>query len=344
MTTLTLIAVRLADEVLAASAHDRWQGVKHLKGSNIDFISSVWFKVAMVVLFTGVAIAITAVSLYNRFSQRKIAERAFAQGVSRKQLTPSETSILIAITSRIGLERMADIFLMGDAFERGADMLIKESLIGGKPTNETAHLKKQLVSLKEKMNFRKVAGGAYYSNGSDGQSADGGFAGPMAGKKVFVALFPLVGKADSINGDDTENPKQGDSPPEFKISPSEFLPAIVTGLVGRVLFIETTLSANVGDRIIVVINSDIDSGYSGAPESIENIGIIEQSVEPAETLKMPNAHRLSVSFAELSESQMTQLAKAVNGESGRDVIEQVLTGDSSEGANAEAALRPRRTS
>jgi hypothetical protein len=47
MTTLALIAVRLAEEALAISARDRWQGLQHIK-SDTSFISNGWVKLAMV--------------------------------------------------------------------------------------------------------------------------------------------------------------------------------------------------------------------------------------------------------------------------------------------------------
>ena len=53
MTTLALIAVRLAEEVLAASARERWHGVSNLPSSGSGFMSSVWFKIGAAVLFCG---------------------------------------------------------------------------------------------------------------------------------------------------------------------------------------------------------------------------------------------------------------------------------------------------
>jgi hypothetical protein len=311
MTTLTLIAVRLAEEVLAVSARERFGGLQHLPNGGSDFLSSVWFKIAAVALFAGTAIALAAVSLYNHFSKRKIAERAFAQGASRKQLTESETSTLIAIANRAGLEKTADIFLMGDAFDRGSDMLVKESLVKGNSTNETAHLEKEVASLKEKMNFRKAAGGAYYSNGSGGKSVEVKPEEPAGVKEVFVALFPFLRKTDLINGSSTENPKRGYSPPDWREQLPKFVPATITGLVGRVLFIETALPANVGDRVLIAIGSYDVSGNSHTTELIEEIGTVDRSIYLSESPNASNLRRLGVNLAGLSESQAAQLAESI---------------------------------
>ena len=47
MTTLALIAVRLAEEVLAVSARERWQGCRIFQAA-AAFMSSIWFKIAAV--------------------------------------------------------------------------------------------------------------------------------------------------------------------------------------------------------------------------------------------------------------------------------------------------------
>jgi hypothetical protein len=319
MTTLALIAVHLAENVLAISAHDRWQGLKNIK-SDTSFISNGWVKLALVLVLAGSVITFVVVSLIKKRNERKVAEMEFADGVARKQLTQAEADTLIEIANRAGLKRAADIFVLSDAFEAGLDILFKESFADGNPTNRTVELERHLANLKAKINYRKA--------GKGGWDYSGGTYEKPAGAKSAVSIAIIK--------------DQGDSPPGFKVSSSEFLPAIVTGLVGRVLFIETTLSANVGDRVFVVIGSGISGDGSGTPESVENIGTIEQSIGPADTersdepasemLKEPNAHRLGINFADLSELQAAQLAKAIKDANGRSEMEQALRADSNKGA------------
>ena len=329
MTTLALIAVRLAEDALAVSARDRWQGIQHIK-SDTGLISNRWVQLAIALVLVGSVITFVVVSLIKKHSEQKAAERDFADGVARKQLTPAEADTLIEIANRAGLKIAADIFVLSDAFEAGLDILFKESFADGNPTNRTVELERHLANLKAKINYRKVAKGkGDYSGSTYENPASARPAGSAIGKAASIAIIK-------------DHFKQGDSPPGFKVaeagsslrsvSSSEFLPAIVTGLVGRVLFIETTLLANVGDKVLVVIGSGIDGAGSGTPESIENIGMVEQSIDSAEMLKTPNARRLGVNFADLSELQVAQLAEAMKDANGRGAMEQALTADSNKGA------------
>ncbi len=304
MTSLAIIAVRLAEGILAASARDRWHAVQNLPNSSSSYMSSPWFKIVALSLFVLTVSAFIGVSLYNRYGRRKIEEREFAQAVSRKQLTDIEISTLVEIADRVGVEKAADIFLMNDAFEKGAGILLNETFVGGNPTHETSQLERHIGSLRTKINFRKVTvgGGGYYPAISNIQSKDS-----TKGKTSFVALFPFV-KMDLKN----RNGK-GSSPPGIKDLLPEFQSAIVTGLVGHVLFIETTVPANVGDRVIVIISPQSAGKDSEVSGIIEDIGTVEQSSQPAQRMKEPNARRIGVTMAGLTDSQIAQLSGTVKG-------------------------------
>ena len=81
------------------------------------------------------------------------------------------------------------------------------------------------------------------------------------GKAAFIAMFPFAKKLELAGSGNHQRPQQDGSPSppgfgtgaEWNRQLPEFLPATVTGLVGRVVFLETTLTANVGDRVLVVI-------------------------------------------------------------------------------------------
>jgi hypothetical protein len=307
MTTLTLIAVRLAEGVLASSARERWHGVSNPSSGNSDFMYSIWFKIAAIVLFASTVIAFVVISLYNRFSQRKIAERTFAEGMSRKQLTEQETSILIAITNRVGLERKTDIFMASDAFDKGADMLVKETLVAGNPTNETSNMEKHLAALREKMNYRKAAVSVEYSKDSGKKTAESTSTGATSGKWVFVALFPFSKKMDLINRDSRDYADQVHPPPQWREQLPKFVPAAITGLLGRVLFIETWLPANVGDRLLITVGSYSVKGDCCTLELIEDIGTVDRSICLSESTKGGGLRRLGINLAGLSESQVAQL-------------------------------------
>jgi len=331
MTTLALIAVKLAQGVVALSAHERWQATQHLSGDN-NIMTNKWFTVAMVVVLAVSVIALFVVNLYKKASELKVAEKELFDNSARKRLTSSETDTLMAIAIKVGLKRIGDIFILADAFDIGAGILFKESFLEGKPTNETSRLEKQLASLQVKLGFRKVSSAALSGGGLVGSAEKPAGAKPAdsaAGKTAFIAMFPFAKKIDLINGGGQERPQQGDSPPGLRQSLPEFMPATVTGLVGRVLFIETTLSASVGDRVMVVMEGI--SGNDGTSELIEDIGIVEQSVQPAELLKEPNARRLGVALAGLSDTQAVRLAEAIRGAKTQGTAEQVVPAGSKEG-------------
>jgi hypothetical protein len=86
----------------------------------------------------------------------------------------------------------------------------------------------------------------------------------------------------------------------------QFVPAKVLNVTGKVVSVETALSANVGDRILVVIESQ--SAGEGNVEIIEDMGVVRQSAQPAETTDAPNARRLTVEIAGLNDTQAAQLA------------------------------------
>lgn len=330
MTTPVLIAVKLAQAVAALSAHERWQATKHLSDDNV--MTNKWFSVAMVVVLAASVIALFVVNLYKKTSELKAAEKELFDNATRRRLTSPETDTLMAIAIKAGLKRIGDVFILADAFDIGAGILLKESFLEGKPTNETGRLEKQLAGLRVKLGFRKVSPAALSGGGLAGSAEKPAGARPAdsaEGRPAFIAMFPFAKKIDLINGVGRERPQQGDSPPGLRQSLPEFIPATVTGLVGRVLFIETTLSAGVGDRVMVAIGEGI-SENDETSELIEDIGIVEQSVQPAELLKEPGARRLGVALAGLSDTQAVQLAEAVRGAKIQGTAEQAVPAGSKE--------------
>jgi hypothetical protein len=331
MTVLTHIAVCLSREVIGASAYQRWQGIQHIE-SDTGFISNGWVKLAMLALLVGSAILFVAVSILRKLNERKTADREFANGVARRGLTPAETDTLIEIAIKAGLKRMADIFVLSDAFENGLDILFKESFVDGNPTDRTVQLEKHLANLKDKMSFRKVAkGGGHSPAVPAGKSDETKPRDSAIIKTAFIAMFPFSRKTELINGGSPGTPERADSPPDWREQLPEFVPATITGLVGRVLFVETALSANVGDRVLIAVGSFSAGEESSTIELIEEIGTVDRDVYLPESSGASNVHRLDVNLAGLSESQAAQLAGAIKDANGRGATEQTLTAGSKKG-------------
>jgi hypothetical protein len=115
---------------------------------------------------------------------------------------------------------------------------------------------------------------------------------------AYIALYSFSRKSEPL----AEGAKAGRSLPQF-------LPAKVLNATGKVVSVETTLPANVGDRVLIVMESQ--SVGEGTVDIIEDMGFVRQSAQPAETSDAPNARRLSVEIAGLSEAQAAQLANVV---------------------------------
>jgi len=292
MTALFIIAVRLAEGIVGLTARQRWQATQHLESSG-SFMTSKWFTIAMVVVLVVSIVTLLIVSMLKKIRGLKTADRVFSENAAGKGLSESEADILMAIAVSAGLKNSEDIFNMNDAFERGAVKLLSAS---GAGTNETSRLEKQLAGLREKLRFPKVKSVSTSTAvvSSEKQTVVRPVNMPRS-NGAFIAIFPFVKKV-------------GD---EWNQQLPEFLPATAAGVVGQVVYLETTLAANVGDRVLVVIGrAGADEGAKGR-ESIEDIGFVKQSIQPAEMIKEPNARRLAIELAGLNEAQIAQLAGVI---------------------------------
>jgi hypothetical protein len=171
-----------------------------------------------------------------------------------------------------------------------------------------------IVSLFKKIRERKAAKKVLLDNAAKRGPAKSGngtaSVQPVNGsmtKAAFIAMFPSIKKAALANGG-----VQALSPPgigaEWSRQIPEFLPATVTGLVGRVVFLETTLKTNVGDRVLVVIGATGFVEGAKVQEIIEDIGLVQQSFQPAETIKTPDSRRLAIELVSITEQQSAQIA------------------------------------
>lgn len=311
---------------MGVTAYQRWKGLQHIE-SDTGFMRSGWFTLAMLALLVGSVVSLVVVRLLRKINERKSAEREFADGVARRGLTPAEADTLIEIAIRAGLKRKADIFVLSDAFENGLDILFKESFVDGNPTNRTVQLEKHLADLKNKMDFRRVAkGGGYYP----GVEKSGGPA-PKNSEVIetaFIAMFPFSRKMVLVNSDSSGASERVDSPPGWREQLPKFMPATITGLVGRVLFIETAMSADVGDRVLIAVGSFRAGEYSCTMELIEEIGTVEHSIYLPESLDASNVYRLDVNLTGISKSQMSQLAGAIRGANSRGETAHTLMAES----------------
>ena len=321
-----LIAVRLAELATGLNARQRWQATQNLQ-SDGSFMTSRWFTIAMVIVLATSIIAFLVVSLVRKVKELKSADRIFSSTAARKGLTAAQSDLLMAIAVSAGLKKSEDIFSASEAFERGAEKLLVQSR-AGKLTNETSRLERQLAGLREKLRFRKVS--PVSTTGTPEPSEKTPAVKPadtFKANPALVAIFPFERKFSpastrsaeasfSANGKQ-EQLQQGSSSSqsgkgaEWSRRLPEFLPAIVSGTAGQVVFVETMLAANVGDRILIVIGPQGAGNEPDEQELFEETGFVQQSIQPAELIKEPNARRLGIGLTGLNEAQMARLAGAI---------------------------------
>lgn len=306
MAMSALIAVQLAEWVVGLTANERFKAVQNLdSGGNL--LTSRWFTITMVVVLAGSIVALLAVGLHKKVGELRTADKAFSERTARRGLSELEMDTLMAIAVKAGLKKSEDIFSMAGAFESGAAKLLEESRSAGRATMETSQLEKQLTDLRAKLGFRKASPSA--ANAPVKTDVKPAGVKPVeipVNGIAYIALYPFSKKHELPAGS-----QAGPTSPDSRLP--QFTPAKVTGVVGRVVYIETTLSANVGDRVLVVIESESVSEAAGVRELIEDIGVVQQSVQPTESVDTPNARRLAVEIAGLSKAQAKQLAGVFGG-------------------------------
>ena len=311
---LNQIAVFMSSGAVGSTAYQRWKGIQHIQ-SDTSFINNGYFQLAAMMILVTSVISLVAINLFRKSKDRKSAEKEFVDGVARRKLTAAETDTLIEIAIRAGLKRKADIFALSESFDKGLDILFKESFSDGNPTDRTVQLERHLAGLKAKMNFRRVAkGGGYYQGGSSWnkmEQRDAVPEQPVVARNVYIALFPFSMKMDFINNGNQSVPGQADFPPDGREQLPKFVPATITGLVGRVLFIETGLHARLGDRVLLVITSFSKDEDCSTIELVEEIGIVDRSVYLSSSAVESRVCRLGVNLSGLDESQKAKFTAMV---------------------------------
>jgi hypothetical protein len=108
---------------------------------------------------------------------------------------------------------------------------------------------------------------------------------------VEIALFPFSKKFDTVSGDDEQF--------------LDFWQGTITRIEGKVIFLETPMTAGAGDRVLMVISSAGDNDEK-IQEMIEDVGVVRQ-IRPAESMSEPEMKRFEVELTGLSDEQAAAL-------------------------------------
>jgi hypothetical protein len=149
MTTLAM--AELNHVFLALTPVERWEAAR---GFNSSFLVTHWLVLTMVAVLIILIATLFWVSYARIAQQRRDAARLFREQADRKGLSPREHEILRDIADRCNLRRFDAIFTMEEAFDRGAEELIEESLSTPQDVEATEQLKLELFFLYEKLGFK----------------------------------------------------------------------------------------------------------------------------------------------------------------------------------------------
>ncbi len=141
----------LIGSILALTPLERWGALRRFDSS---ITTERWFVSIGVAAIAILTIALFVVTLHRRSKERRISDRLFVEYAEKRGLSERERQVLLGIAAQAGLKRCDSIFTLGNAFDRGAAKMIKESLARGQTTEESEQLKTELSFLREKLGFQ----------------------------------------------------------------------------------------------------------------------------------------------------------------------------------------------
>lgn len=178
-----------------------------------------------------IAVLLVILQLYSKSRQWKeeeIRQKAFDDQIERLDLVGVEQKIVMDIAVFSKLKKIDSIFTMPDAFNQGAAALMKKTFSAGKSLVERKHLNQQIVSIKEKIGFKKK--NYSYSSNENSFRAKG-----LSSRQIPVGRSVLISRINNIDAypmsaDITENSRF-----ELKLNTQEIFPGS-PGEIWRVLY------------------------------------------------------------------------------------------------------------
>ncbi len=150
-----LSAVLQESRALALTPQERWRAA----GDNFNngFITEHWFVLTAAAVGIILSLLLLGISRNRITKQRRGTNRPFTEYANRSGLNAWESHLLFSIAAKAGLKQSEAIFTLGSAFERGAAMIVEESVTGGQTSAQIEQLRAQLFFLREKLGFQKRA-------------------------------------------------------------------------------------------------------------------------------------------------------------------------------------------
>jgi hypothetical protein len=146
-------AVLQESRTLALTPQQRWRAAGD--SFNNGFIAEHWFVLTAAAVGIILSLLLLKISHDRIKKQRRGTNQLFTEYANRSGLNTWERHLLFSIAAKAGLKQSDVIFTLGSAFERGAVMIVEESVAAGQTSAQIEQLKAQLFFLREKLGFQK---------------------------------------------------------------------------------------------------------------------------------------------------------------------------------------------
>lgn len=138
---------------LALTPEQRWRAAGDRL--NNGFLTEHWFLYTAGAVGIILSVLLLVVNRKRVKQQERTNNRLFDKYAGQNGLSEQESRLLLSIARRTGLARTEEIFAMSGAFERGAAIVVEESVARKQPAAQIEQLKSQLFFLREKLGFQK---------------------------------------------------------------------------------------------------------------------------------------------------------------------------------------------
>jgi len=138
---------------LALTPEQRWKAVS--EPFNTSFVVEHWFMLTSVAALITLTVLFIVVSRHHIVQERRRGSQLFVKYAEKSGLSERERQFLLDIAIKAGLKQSEAIFTMGSAFERGAAVMIKESVAKKQTARQIERLRIELSFLREKLGFQK---------------------------------------------------------------------------------------------------------------------------------------------------------------------------------------------
>ena len=200
--TMPAVETTLSTIILALTPLQRFDALRNIKGSN--FMAErglILAGVIAIIILTALFFAVT----FKRIRQeRKNDENLFIEYAEKRGLTVPEYQTLLEIARKAGLKQSESIFTMAAAFNTGTAKM-KKKLVGQQTVEENQQLEIVLLSLREKLGFKKEVS---FSRGSPAKSEKLSSRQIPVGKEVHMVRQKAQNseeiKATVVKNSDTE--------------------------------------------------------------------------------------------------------------------------------------------